>query len=228
MGALGSRLRHRRRQLRLQQKDVAGKSGSSLLSKVENGASYPSLRNLEKWAIVLNTTMANLFGDQLILEAAKETILLTETCHAYLDLLNETSLTRFLRELSSSASSLSTPVPKPPLNPEAEYLTARVLLQRGTPQKAAVLLEKALATNNSQLWRIYHLLLLCQIYEQLSDNLKLTQARKKLALALNSLDARDLELALPPGNALSPADLGLLKLSAFWQAFQAHGQSQAY
>ena len=63
----------------------------------------------------LSSTAADLIGDHLVLEAAKESILLTEKCHAYLRRLPATSLTSFLRDLSASASALSIPVPQPPL-----------------------------------------------------------------------------------------------------------------
>lgn len=210
MKLLAARLRLRRRQLRLHQKDVAKTGSSSLLSKVETGTSWPSLKTLREWASVLETTASDLLGDQLLLEAAKHTILTTNQCHFYLNLLPETETTRFLKELSSSASSLSTPVPTPPKDDsELQYLTAKVHLQKGAPKKAASLAHQALSKNTSPLWRIYHLTLLCQIYEQLSELKKRTKVKKELQA---TLEQQKIDLTLPLTAELSQADLDLLKL----------------
>ena len=114
MNLLGDRLRQRRRLLGLRQKDVAGPTSASFLSKVESGAAQPSLANLRDWADALGTTTSDLLGEHLVLEAAKHSILLTEQCLAYLDALPTSPLTNFLRELTISATSLSTPIPVRP------------------------------------------------------------------------------------------------------------------
>ncbi len=213
MEALGSRLRQRRRQMRLHQRDVAGKNSASFLSKVETGVAYPSLKNLTEWSVALHTTIGDLLGDQLLLEAAKQTILLTDRCHSYLDNLADTMITKFLRELSTSASSVSTPVPRPPQDPELQYLTARVLIHRGLIQEAKGLVSTTLALTLDPLWRIYHLSLLCQIHEELSEDLQKREIKDELQSLLSSLDYHTLLHALPEGESLTLADLELLKLS---------------
>lgn len=213
MEALGSRLRQRRRQMRLHQRDVAGANSASFLSKVETGVACPSLKNLAEWSIALETTVGDLIGDQLLLEAAKHTVLATEKCHSYLDRLPDTKTTNFLRELSTSATALSTPVPDPPPDPELQYLTARVLIQRGLLQEAKALVKTSLALTQSPLWRIYHLSLLCQIHAKLSEPLQKRRVKDELQTLLQSLNYHELLLALPDGETLSLADLELLKIS---------------
>src|SRR5690554_2025792 len=106
MKLLGSRLRQRRRQMKLRQRDVASEGSASFLSKVENGAVYPSLNNLRDWSQTLGTTSGDLMGDSLVLEAAKHSILVPEKCHNYLNQLPNCFFTSFLRELTTSATSL--------------------------------------------------------------------------------------------------------------------------
>lgn len=213
MNLLGSRLRQRRRQMRLNQRDVAGENSASFLSKVENGVAFPSFKNLRDWSQVLDTTLGDLLGDHLVLEAAKQTILVTDKCHGYLDLLPETKTTNFLRELSTSATSLSTPVPEPPADPEFQYLTAKVLRQRGLLEEAKALVLTVLASCQVSLWRIYHLSLLCQIHSELSEPLEQSLAEDELKNLLASLDQHDLLRTLPDGEALTKGDLDLLRIS---------------
>lgn len=209
---LGSRLRHRRRRMRLQQKDVAAQNSASFLSKVETGAAYPSLQTLHDWAKALATTPGDLLGDNLVLEAAKYTILLTNKCHAYLDLLPATTVTRFLRELSTSATSLSTAVPTPPEDPELQFLTAQVLDHRGATIQAASLLEAGLIKWHSPLWCIYYLSLLCQVYDKLSETTKKKQAKKELRAHISKLDPKQVLYSLPQGANLTHGELQLLQL----------------
>lgn len=215
MSLLGLRLRQRRKQMRLRQKDIAGGS-SSFLSKVESGTATPSLANLTDWSNKLNTPAGELLGDHLVLEAAKQSILLTEKCLAFLDHLPSSNLTTFLRQLSISATSLSTPVPKPPQEPELQYLTTKVLLHRGMIIEAKELVIKALSADHF-LWRIHHLSLLCLIYEKLSETEKHKQAKEELLLSLQELDYDKLLHTLPDAEAVSIVDLDLLKLSALLQ-----------
>jgi len=220
MSLLGARLRLRRRQLGLRQKDVAGADSASFLSKVENGAAQPSLANLRDWAAVLNTTAGELLGDQLALEAAKHTILLTDKCLTYLDQLPASSLASFLRQLTSSATSLSTPVPAPPEDPSLEYLTAKVHLHRGEAERAETLLLKALTRIRTAPWRIFHLSLLCQIYERLSEAAKKREVLAELQTALAQLDYEELLSSLPEPEFLSSLELDLLKLGALLHTTQ--------
>lgn len=212
MRLLGSRLRQRRRQLKLHQKDVAGEQSASFLSKVENGAAHPSLKTLREWSQVLHTNPGHLMGDHLILEAAKYCILLTEKCHGYLDYLPVTLLTTFLRELSSSASSLSIRVPDPPPDPELQYLTAKVLLKRGMIQEAKEMAEGSLAQPCSPFIRIQYLSLLCLIYDELAEGTRRRQAQDDLRSALLELDHKKLVHKLPDADTLCVDDLNLLKL----------------
>ncbi|NMB00143.1 MAG: helix-turn-helix domain-containing protein [Firmicutes bacterium] len=212
MNILGLRLRQRRRQLGLRQKDLAGAGTASFLSKVESGTAQPSLANLTTWAAELNTTPGDLLGDHLVLEAAKQTILLTEKCLGYLELLHVSPLTTFLKELTISATSLSAPVPDPPRDPELEYLTATVLVQRGMLMEAKALTKKALATTHLY-WKIRLLSLLYLIYEKLHEPDKKRQVQDDLKLVLNELDHDQLLHILPDAEALSMVDLDLLKLS---------------
>ena len=96
-------------------------------------------------------------------------ILHTEKCLSYLDQLPPSPLTAFLRELTTSASSLRTPVPEPPQIPFLEYLTARVQLLRGAAQNAEEFLIASLARAIAAPWLIQPLSLLCHIYGELSE-----------------------------------------------------------
>lgn len=214
MNLLGARLRQRRRQLGLRQKDVAGESSASFLSKAESGAAQPSLANLRDWADALGTTTSDLLGEHLVLEAAKHSILLTEQCLAYLDALPTSPLTNFLRELTISATSLSTPIPVPPQDPCLEYLTALVHLHRGTPHQAEEVLLQTLTRARTAPWRIFHLSLLCQIYAALSEPAKHRKASDDLRAALAELNHQQLLHTLPEAHLLSTWDLDLLKLSS--------------
>ncbi len=217
MKILAARLRQRRRQLRLNQKDVAKIGSSSLLSKVETGTSQPSLKTLQEWAQALKTTTGDLIGDQLLLEAAKHTILDTEKCHSYLSFLPKTETTNFLKELSLSATSFTTQVPEPPPDAELQYLAAKVHLHKGTPKKAAVLAQKALSQDISPLWRICHLTLLCQVYEQLSEPAKRRKAKQELQTVLRR---KKTNVDLPSAAELTQTDLDQLKLHSLLQVIQ--------
>lgn len=214
MGLLGSRLRQRRKQMGLRQRDIAGVDRVSFLSKVERGASRPSLKSLEDWSLELKSTAADLIGDHLVLEAAKESILLTEKCHAYLRRLPATSLTSFLRDLSASASALSIPVPQPPPDPDLAYLTAKVLLHRGMTRDAQEIVEKWLSSPCPPLARIRHLSLLCLIYRELAESGKEQEAQDALRRTLLELDHQELLDTLPDACSLTASDLELLKVSA--------------
>lgn len=209
---LGSRLRQSRRRIGLQQKEVAGKNSASFLSKVETGAALPSLATLQDWAVVLQTTPGDLLGEHLVLEAAKLTVLETDKCHAYLKLLPSTPMTKFIQQLSNSATSLSTAVPMPPPDPELEYLTAKVLDHRGQTAQAAQLAESALTKWHSPLWCIYYLSLLCQVYDKLSETEKKKQAKKQLHAHIINLNTELFAITLPEGGSLTTEDLYLLKL----------------
>jgi transcriptional regulator with XRE-family HTH domain len=213
---LASRLKQRRRLLHLHQRDVtSGKISSSFLSKVENGSAYPSLRTLRKLAETLDTTKSDLLGDGLVLEAAKATILLTDKCHSYLANLPDTATTRFLRDLSTSATSLSTPVPVPPENVELQYLTAKLLVHRGDLSDAKFLLFQALDNTRNILWRIYLLSLLCQVHEELDEEQLQRKAVKELMQLLRKLDHHNLAANLPDGTQINSSDLDLIKLSSW-------------
>jgi len=220
MNLLGARLRQRRRQLGLRQRDVTGDDCASFLSKVENGAALPSLNSLRQWAAVLSTTAGDLLGDHLVLEAAKHSILLTDQCLTYLDQLPPSSLTEFLRQLTTSATALSVPVPDPPPDPSLEYLTALVHLHRGEAQAAEAVLLSTLARARSAPWRIFHLSLLCQIYERLGEPAKQRQALAELKDGLAQLNHAELLRTLPEPHLLSGLELDLLKLSALLQCAQ--------
>lgn len=211
MNLLGARLKQRRKQLGLRQKDVAGES-ASFLSKVEGGTAQPSLANLTTWSKALDTTAGNLLGDHLVLEAAKQSILLTDKCLHYLDQLPQTESTKFLRQLTISATSISTPVPTPPTDPELEYLTAKVLVHRSMLKEAQSLLAQTLKRSLSN-WRIHHLSLLCQIYESLGEQKKKDRVLEDLRRAMEELDYEHLIHALPEGEYLTSVHLDLLKLS---------------
>ena len=217
MELLGSRLRWRRRQMKLRQGDIAGAHSGSFLSKVENGAAQPSLSNLRDWSDKLETTAGELLGDHLILEAAKQSILLTEKCHTYLDQLRPSTTACFLKELSSSATALSVSVPDPPCDPELQYLTAKVLLHRGMMQEAKNMVERALPLTFSPLLRIRHLFLLCQICGELAETSAKEEVKDALHSALSELDHHELLQKLPNADALSTSDLELLTLSALIQ-----------
>lgn len=213
MSLLGLRLRQRRRLLQLNQADVAGQSSASFLSKVENGVTSPSLRNLELWSEKLQTTCGELMGDHILLEAAKLSILDQKQCHSYLDQLPETTLSQFLRDLSSSASSLSSPLPPRPKDPELLYLYAKVLLNLGMLQDAQNLVEELLAQNIPTLWRVHHLALVCQIFGELGEIQKKEQAKAQMQALLADLDPKGLRQALPEAPMLRAEDLLLLQLS---------------
>lgn len=218
MSLLGIRLRQRRRQLGLRQRDLAGESGASFISKVESGAAQPSLKSLLEWSTVLRTTAGSLLGDELLLEAAKHCILHTDKCLSYLEQLEESELTRFLKELTQSANSVSTPVPNPPPDPELEYLAAQVLLHKRQTQEAEGLLLGTLAQAKSAPWRIFHLSLLCAVYAQEGDSTRLNEVRAQLKEALSRLTPDELVHTLPEPHLLSSADLYLLRLSTLLNA----------
>lgn len=218
MNLLGIRLRQRRRQLGLRQRDLAGESGASFVSKVESGTAQPSLKTLLEWSTILGTTAGNLLGDELILEAAKHCILHTDRCLSYLELLEESKLTRFLKELTTSANSLSTPVPNPPPDPELAYLTAQVLLHKGLTQEAEELLLNTLAQTRNAPWRISHLSLLCRVYANKGDLERTAEVRAQLKEVLTRLSPDDLIHALPEPHLLTSSDLYLLRFSTLLSA----------
>lgn len=212
MELLGSRLRRRRRNMRQRQADIAGPHSASFLSKVENGIAQPSLDNLNKWSERLQTTVSELLGDHLVMDAAKQSILLTDKCHGYLDHLQPSPVTTFLRELSTSATYLSVPVPDPPEDQELEYLTAVVLFHRGMFQEAREMGEKVLALAYVPLLRIRCLSLLCLIYGELAELEDKRRCEEGLRSALSSLDYNTLLFHLPDADSLSTGDLDLLLL----------------
>ena len=217
MQLLGSRLKQRRRQLRMRQGDVAGTASASFLSKVENGVATPSLGNLRDWSQQLQTSTADLLGDHLILEAAKHCILLTEKCHHYLDQLPPSPITLFLRDLSTCATALSAPVPIAPPDPELQYLTARVLWHRGMPQEGKALAERGLANTLDPFLRIRYFSLLCLIYGELHELTKKEESLEHLRMTIQELDHDILLHQLPEADALNFSDLRLLTLSALVQ-----------
>lgn len=217
MELLGSRLRQRRRQMKFRQRDVASENSASFLSKVEKGVAQPSLKNLRDWSNALQTTSADLLGDHLILEAAKQSILLMEKCHSYLDRLQLSPLTVFLRDLSTSANALSISVPEPPPDPELEYLTAKVLLHRGMILEAEEMSKRSLSRSYSPLLRISHLSLLCLIYQELAEPIKERQTKANLRQVILELDYNMLLHILPEADVLSADDLELLRLSALFK-----------
>ncbi len=212
MGLLGSRLRRRRQNMQQRLSDVAGLGSVSFLSKVENGVAQPSLGTLNKWSERLQTTVGELLGDHLILDAAKQSILLTEKCHSYLDYLQPSAEVRFLGELSASATRLSMPVPDPPDDRELEYITAVVLRHRGMFQEARVLSEKVLTHAYAPLLRMRCLSLLCLIYGELAEPDSKKKCEEDLRRALLELDYNTLLHCLPDADALSTPHLGLLLL----------------
>ena len=166
MQYLGSRIRYRRRQMRLNQKQMANQNSASFVSKVETGQALPSLSVLADWSNILETSIGELIGDNLLWEAAALTVLHPEKCHHYLALLPKTPIRQYLEDLSASASSLSTPVPKPPPYPILQYSAAKVLLHRGEMEQAAALCQQAL-TISDPVWRIRNLALLSQVWSRL-------------------------------------------------------------
>lgn len=217
MKLLGSRIRQRRRALHLHQADVVGPNSSSFLSKVENGSAYPSLKNLQEWSQKLQTTAGDLLGDHLILEAAKQSILLTKQCHRYLQFLPVTPLTIFLQDLSTCASSISSPLPDMPEDPELLYLYGQVLIQRGMLLEARDLSEEVLNRNLPTLWRFYHLSLVCQIYGELGENEKKGKTQGIIQSILKDLDHKTLLQFLPEPELICSHDLELLRISSVVQ-----------
>jgi transcriptional regulator with XRE-family HTH domain len=135
MKLLGKRIRARRRQLRLTQRDIATAATSSFISRIERGHDLPSLEVLHAMAQHLQLTMAELLGDQLLLEAAKLTVLNPARCLAYLEYLPDTSITRFLECLTESVRNPLRPVSPPP-NYEMHFLAARVYAHRSHKDRA--------------------------------------------------------------------------------------------
>lgn len=213
MKSLGQRIRRRRRSLFLHQKDVAGKNGTSFLSKVENGVTYPSIKNLKNWSPILKTTCGELIGDHLLLEAAKKTILAPRICEEYLKQLPLNEITSFLRELSASVISVSVPVPNPPEDVEMQYLTAQVYLKKNLPHDALILVNHALKQGKHPLLHIKLLHLLCRIYEELSQIKEMEKSYKELQSYLRAFTPNKVIQNLPPSDAITTLDLDLLKLS---------------
>lgn len=136
MELLGRRIRARRRQLRLTQKDLATATTSSFISRIERGKDFPSLQVLRTIAQSLLLTAGELLGDHLLLEAAKLSVLDAEQCQLYLNHLPETSITRYLASLTACSQNASKPIPSPPPDPEMHFLAALVALQRHNEPKA--------------------------------------------------------------------------------------------
>jgi transcriptional regulator with XRE-family HTH domain len=200
--------------MQMRQGDVASAESASFLSKVENGVAAPSLDTLRDWSNTLQTTAGDLLGDHLLLEAAKHCVLLTEQCHRYLDQLRPSSVTLFLRELSTSATSLSVSVPNAPADPELEYLTTQVLWHRGMVEEAMKQAEKNLSLIHAPLLRIRYLSLLCLIYDELDEENKKRKSIDTLRSSLQELDHATLLHQLPEADALRSSDLDLLTLSS--------------
>ncbi len=216
MRILGSRIRYRRRQLGLAQKQVGSQNTASFVSKVENDQALPSLSLLDDWSITLETTVSDLIGDRLLWEAAALTVLHPEKCHHYLAFLPETQTRQYLEALSTSASSLSTPVPQPPPCPHLQYLAAKVLLHRNEMDQAAVICQQALDTCDL-VWRIHHLALLCQIWSRLGHIDEERAARSQLLTALSELNTEKAIASLPEADILTAAHIDLIKLSALYE-----------
>lgn len=213
MKLLGQRIRRRRRNLLLHQKDVVGKDCASFLSKVENGVTYPSVKNLKDWSKSLKTTPSELMGDHLLLEAAKHTILLPKKCEEYLNRLPLDEVTSFLRTLSASVVSVSIPVPEPPEDAEMQYLTAQVYLKKNLPQNALHLVNQALNNGKHPLLHIKLLHLLYRIYEKLSLSKEMEKSYEELLSYLETFSYYKVIQDLPAADAITTLDLDLLKLS---------------
>ncbi len=204
--------------MQMRQGDVASAESASFLSKVENGVAQPSLSSLRDWSEKLETTASDLLGEHLILEAAKQSLLLTKKCHRYLEHLRPSPTTYFLKELSASATALSISVPDPPCDPELQHLTAKVLLHRGMVQEAKDMAERSLPFTFAPLLRIHHLFLLCQIYRELAETSGEEEVKDEVRAALLELDHHELLHKLPDAEALSANDLDLLTVSALIQS----------
>ena len=219
MQYLGSRIRYRRRQMRLSQKQMALQNSASFVSKVETGQALPSLSILAEWSNTLETPISELIGDHLLWEAAALTVLHPEKCRRYLTYLPQTPIRQYIEDLSTCAVSLSIPVPKPPPHPCLQYSAAKVLLHRGEMEQAAALCQQAL-TASDPVWRIRHLALLSQIWTKLGKTDKAKAVRSQFLTVLGELDTERLTAQLPEGDRLTNHDLELVKLSLLWEIIQ--------
>lgn len=149
MHLLCQRLKVRRKQRRLTQKHLAVTTTPSFISRIERGRDLPSLTGLRKMAAALDTTMGDLLGDLLVLEAAKLTILQPQHCLTYLKELPPTSITRYLASLTTSVQRGSS-VPTPPPNAEMHFLAALVHTSRGDTPEALKLIHKGICLARAQ------------------------------------------------------------------------------
>src|SRR5690554_2107734 len=100
---IGNNIRMRRKKLRLSQEALAqGDWTRSYISQIERGRIQPSIDTLTKIAIKLDTTVAELIGDQTLVHQAKAAVLYPDICKQYLDQLPETPTTIFLDQLTNS------------------------------------------------------------------------------------------------------------------------------
>ena len=123
---IGNNIRMRRKKLRLSQEALAqGDWTRSYISQIERGRIQPSIDTLTKIAIKLDTTVAELIGDQTLVHQAKAAVLYPDICKQYLDQLPETPTTIFLDQLTNSLLTNNNLDFQLPPNPELYYLTAR-------------------------------------------------------------------------------------------------------
>ncbi len=213
MQLIGKRIRNFRRSLLMNQKDIAGKRCTSFISRIENGVSIPSLKNLKEWSGLLRTTSSELIGDQVLLDIAKGTILQPEKCQEYLQHLPENETTTFIKNLSASVRSVSTPVPEPPQDAELQYLTAQVHLKKGFPHKALDLTNQALQGGKHPITHIRLLYLSYRIYEILGESHKMQEASESLHSYLKEYSYNKIIQNLPDPETVTSYDVDLFKLS---------------
>ena len=166
---IGTNIRLRRKKLKLSQEQLAqGDWTRSYVSQIERGRIQPSIETLNKIANKLDTTVADLIGDQNLLNKAKATVLYPEICRQYLALLPKTPTTIVLAQLTNSLLTNSNLDIQLPPNPELYHLTARVLISQKKYPSAAELLQKALKLFDIH-WRVLFMVKLYFVYEQLGD-----------------------------------------------------------
>ncbi|MFB5067626.1 MAG: helix-turn-helix domain-containing protein [Candidatus Wallacebacter cryptica] len=188
---IGNNIRMRRKKLRLSQEALAqGDWTRSYISQIERGRIQPSIDTLTKIAIKLDTTVAELIGDQTLVHQAKAAVLYPDICKQYLDQLPETPTTIFLDQLTNSLLTNNNLDFQLPPNPELYYLTARVLIFQKKYPSAVKLLQKALKLFDI-FWRILFMRKLYFVYQQLNDQEGMESVKAELGQALASLDSTD-------------------------------------
>ncbi|HOB09074.1 MAG: helix-turn-helix domain-containing protein [Limnochordia bacterium] len=194
---IGDNIRLRRKKMRLSQEALAkGNWTRSYVSQIERGRILPSLQTLSQIANKLDTTVAELVGDQTTLAKAKASILQPDVCKQYLAQLPKTPTVIFLEQLTNSLLTNNDLDCQLPPNPELYYLTGRVLTFMKKYPQAEEVLQRGVRLFDS-LWRMLYLNQLCLIYEQQNDGEALAKAETELeGLAESAHTVQELERQL--------------------------------